>query len=71
MEYLDKQYLGDGVYVSHDGYQFRLTTENGDNGPPIDEIFLEPSVFSALAQYVAKITARPAPAGTTESGARE
>lgn len=65
MEYLDKQYLGDGVYASHDGYQFRLTTEDGSPYPS-NEIFLEPSVFSALTQYAARITARPAPAGEEE-----
>ena len=45
----NKEYIGDGVYVSTDGYMIELTTENGvevDN-----TIVLEPSVFSALIAY--------------------
>ena len=59
----NKEYLGDGVYASHDGYQFRLTTEDGGEWPS-NEIFLEPTVFDALIQYAAKIAARPAQAGS-------
>ena len=39
------QYIGDGVYVSLDGFSLRLTTEN-------DTIFLNPSVWQALRAYV-------------------
>lgn len=45
-------YLGDGLYYSFDGYQVRLFTYNGiysDN-----EVFLEPSVISALLQELKK-----------------
>ena len=46
----EKRYLGDGVYVEFDGYQFKLTTENGIR--MTNTIYLEPSVFRALEQYV-------------------
>lgn len=45
----NKEYLGDGVYASTDGYNIQITTENSievDN-----TIFLEPAVFSALIAY--------------------
>ena len=45
----NKQYLGDGVYASTDGYTIQLTTENGIK--TTNTIFLEPAVFSALIAY--------------------
>lgn len=42
-------YLGDGVYASFDGYQIWLRTER-ENG--WQSIALEPSVYSALTEYV-------------------
>jgi len=44
-----KTYLGDGVYASCDGYQIRLTTENGIE--TTNEIFLEPAVMDKLLEY--------------------
>lgn len=46
----EKRYLGDGVYVDHDGYQLRLTTEGSLDGENV--VFLEPSVYEALVRYV-------------------
>ena len=40
-----KVYLGDGVYVTHDGYHLILTTAT-------NTIFLEPKVWEALDAYV-------------------
>ena len=48
----EPEYLGDGVYVSFDGYMLRLRTE-GIRG--IETIYLEPSVYAALVEYVERI----------------
>lgn len=48
---MDKMYLGDGVYVEHDGYQLRLTTQRAIE----HEIYLEPSMVLSLVQYVERI----------------
>lgn len=45
----DKDYLGDGVYVGHDGYHIILWLDDG--GPPGRPIALEPSVMNALDRY--------------------
>lgn len=45
-----KVYLGDGVYVYHDGYSLVLTTENGIR--VTNTIVLEPEVYELLRQYV-------------------
>lgn len=44
-----KVYLGDGCYVSHDGYAFVLTTENGI--ATTNRIVLEPEVLRALVRF--------------------
>lgn len=40
-------YLGDAVYASFDGYHVVLRTGDGNN----QQIFLDPSVFSALIAF--------------------
>ena len=45
----NKEYLGDGVYVTTDGYMLELTTENGTKTD--NTIFLEPAVFTAFIAY--------------------
>lgn len=45
----NKEYLGDGVYATTDGYVIKLTTEDGIK--TYNTIFLEPTVFSALVTY--------------------
>lgn len=42
-------YLGDGVYVSFDGYAVWLKANNPDH--PTDKICLEPAVFRALLAW--------------------
>ena len=54
---MTKQYLGDSVYVEHDGYGLTLTTENGMG--PSNTIYMEPEVYSALTVYVATIKQVP------------
>ena len=55
-ESVGKTYLGDGVYVSHDGYQFWLRTDLG--GEATNEIALEPAVWRALVAYVERIAGK-------------
>ena len=44
-----KRYLGDGVYISFDGYHIWLTTEYGKG---VDQkIALEPQVLEAFDKY--------------------
>lgn len=50
-----KTYLGDGVYVTWNGYDFTLTTENGIS--VTNTIVLEPAVFLALKAFVQKAMA--------------
>lgn len=45
-----KRYLGDGVYVEHDGYQLWLTTSNGICDT--NKIALDDEVLQALLEYV-------------------
>lgn len=45
-----KAYLGDSVYVTHDGHGLVLTTEDGIS--ILNRIVLEPEVYAALVQYV-------------------
>lgn len=41
------QYIGDGVYASHDGWQLRLAV--GDHNHKV--VALDQSTFQALVQY--------------------
>lgn len=47
-----KEYLGDGVYASFDGYQIWLSV---DRGGVAESIALEPPVFRALLKYADRI----------------
>lgn len=52
---MDKQnmeYIGDGVYVGHDGYQLWLTTGTHEN---IELVALEPKVLKNLNNYFNRI----------------
>jgi hypothetical protein len=51
----DLEYLGDGVYVYHDGFQVWLITER-DEGE--HRIALEPVVFDNLVRYRKRIMSR-------------
>lgn len=48
-----KRYIGDGVYVAHDGFGIVLTTENGIS--TTNQIFLEPVVIAALEGWIAEL----------------
>jgi hypothetical protein len=50
-------YLGDGLYVSHDGYTIRLRAADAYGGQQI--VYLEPSVLRAFERYVTELKERP------------
>lgn len=50
----DEEYLGDSVYVAHDGYHIVVTTSNGYADDQRNKIALEPSVLRRLYKYVEK-----------------
>lgn len=52
----EKVYLGDSVYAQNDGFGIIITTEDGYR--VTNEIYLEPSVYNALLDYVAKCSER-------------
>jgi hypothetical protein len=49
----DPEYIGDGVYVGHDGFHFILRTDSHLNQS--GQIFLEPSVLQNLIDYATRI----------------
>jgi hypothetical protein len=55
MKQPDETYLGDGLYASFDGYQFRLRAprEDGDY-----VVYLDPSVTIAFHEYVERTARR-------------
>jgi hypothetical protein len=50
-----KTYLGDSVYCASDGFGLWLTTENGYPDDPRNKIYLEPEVYHALIEFVARL----------------
>lgn len=49
---MNRQYLGDSVYVEVEGGMLKLTTDNGEPQGPNNTIFLELQVFESLQRYV-------------------
>ena len=47
-----REYIGDGVYVFHDGYHIWLTTDRSDGR---HRIALEPSVLAALNDFAKRL----------------
>lgn len=50
----ERDYLGDGVYAGHDGFQVWLATLQGSR------IALEPTVLAALNRYAKRVGIRGA-----------
>lgn len=50
---LDKEYLGDAVYINFDGLRLVLTTEEGIR--VTNTIYLNPKVYEALVYYVKRL----------------
>ena len=48
----DVVYLGDGLYVSFDGYQFSLMAN--DYVKPTDKVYMNRDVFLSFQDYVKK-----------------
>jgi hypothetical protein len=49
----EKRYIGDGVYVQHNGMHLVLTTEDGISAT--NTIYLEGSVWEQLKRFVAEL----------------
>ena len=45
----DPEYLGDAVYIGHDGYHVKLRLNAHDN--PVGQIALEPSLLDKIPAY--------------------
>lgn len=58
---VDKEYLGDGLYVRFDGYQIWLTAENGVE--VLDQVALESPVLFKFEDYLKRMRAKAARAG--------
>ncbi len=54
MTHCQPDYIGDGVYVRHDGYSVVLTTERASGRT--DTIYLEPQVLAALLAWLKRIS---------------
>ncbi len=63
---IEKEYIGDSVYVEVENGMLRLTTDNGLG--PTNEIFLEPVVYEGLVRYAERvIEAAKAPPPSAEA----
>lgn len=47
---MNKEYIGDGVYINNDGYSIILTTENGISTQ--NEIYLESAILRSMLDYI-------------------
>ena len=54
---LFEDYLGDGLYVYHDGYHVWLYTSDGVE--ETNSVALEPAVLDAFNRWVARLTEEP------------
>ena len=54
----EKEYLGDGVYIGHDGYQLVVYVEGGSAFGP-GAVALEGPVLEALDRYRARVFTEP------------
>ena len=52
---MEKEYLGDSVYVEQENGMTKLTTWNGYKDDPRNVIYMEDTVFSALLIYAKKL----------------
>lgn len=52
---MDPEYLGDGLYVDHDGYQVRLYADSDGRR---HEVFMEPDVIERFMDYLAQLAAK-------------
>jgi hypothetical protein len=52
----DQEYIGDGVYVGHDGWHIWLYANHRET--PTDKVALEPQVYQRLVDYVEALKKR-------------
>lgn len=52
---MNKQYIGDSVYVEDNGYGVTLTTNKGHQDDPRNVIILEPEVIQGLLGYIERM----------------
>jgi len=50
------EYLGDGLYVNYDGYQFCLRTERDGKW---EEVYLEPYTLDSFIKFVKRQLEKP------------
>lgn len=50
---MNKDYLGDGVYIEYDGHQIRLFASNGIFDT--NQIFMEPAVLNSFLRYIEQL----------------
>lgn len=60
----DRRYLGDGIYIAHDGYALYMTTETGVG--ITNKIIIEPAQHKAYMRYVRACIANPNYCGDLE-----
>lgn len=67
MSETEKAYLGDGAYVSYDGFSLHITAENGISAT--DTVVLGPQEYAALLRFVARVIAAASncPCGCSQS----
>ena len=53
--YESADYLGDGVYIKWDGYNFVLTANHHDEYQATAVIYLEPPVLAAINRFVKRM----------------
>lgn len=51
---MEKIYIGDGVYVSNDGFQICLETDRRINREEMDKIYLDMEIIINLFRYIEK-----------------
>ena len=66
MSKFEKRYLGDGVYAEYDGYQIKLTAENGLR--VTDTIYLDPNVMEEIVIYILNLNKKENGQETEEQG---
>lgn len=49
----NETYLGDGLYASHDGWQFKLRAPQDAGGDHY--VYLEPAVLAAFQRYIKQV----------------
>jgi len=52
MDYIEEEYLDDGLYAAYDGYQIILAANDKVSGKPTDQVALDPGVVITFIEYV-------------------